>query len=992
MRTDRGRQKKWKKSRICVKNLPKYVAEDRLREFFSQKGEVTDAKLMRTTDGKSRQFGFVGFRSEREAEEALRFFNNSFLDTSKITCEIARRAGDPNIPRPWSRHTLKKQEKLSEEKKKVAAPKSSKLNYPKEKKEDSKKESENDDPQLQEFLQVMQPRVKSKLWANDTLTAPTPEQNGDVSDKKSYLKGKAKKKTAPVDAKVDKMGESDSGSLSSEAAEKSLNHDEAVSDMDYFRSRVKKEWSDSESADEDDESEDNEDDDDGDDHEGQYAKKMNPEGQVDTPHSDVSDEGRDEGSSEPDEEVVDPGDPSSSFEKEVLETGRLFVRNLPYTATEDELEEHFSKLGNVSQVHLVIDKETKRSKGFAYVLYTLPESAARALKELDNSIFQGRLLHVMPAKQKTITAKQETTGHANLGTKTFKQQREEERKTSEASGNTRAWNSLFMRPDTVCLFGCLSTVFLAYIKLFANLEFVGIAAAATPKEKSKVARKGKGKDIIKEGAEKEPAERGHLHDPKEHLRMRVEEERIMVVENIARKFGVSKSDLLDREADDLAVRIALGETQVIAETKKALLNAGVDTSSLEEFAAGNSDSVKRSNHVILVKNLPYGASEAELANMFGKFGSLDKIILPPTKTLALVIFLEPAEARAAFRGLAYKRYKDGPLYLEWAPGNILSPRLKTLGDGTSTAMVGEPDAKRVFLEQHVEGVADADIDHDRVEDIIDYFISNNRALCLRIIISIELVDLSSRLKVADWLLTAQLYHVVASVLQSRSLFVKNLNFKTSDESLKKHFTEHVKEGRILSVRVKKHLKNGKNVSMGFGFIEFDSVDTAMNICRDLQRTVLDSHALILQLCHAKKDERVNKVKKDQSSTKLIVRNVAFEATEKELRHLFSPFGQIKSLRLPMRFGNHRGFAFVEYVTKQEAQNALEALSSTHFYGRHLVLERAKEGESLEELRARTAAQFTDEQSGYQNPTKLSKKRKHLSILDEGSVKFERLTD
>ncbi|GAY42271.1 hypothetical protein CUMW_065530, partial [Citrus unshiu] len=66
----------------------------------------------------------------------------------------------------------------------------------------------------------------------------------------------------------------------------------------------------------------------------------------------------------------------------------------------------------------------------------------------------------------------------------------------------------------------------------------------------------------------------------------------------------------------------------------------------------------------------------------------------------------------------------------------------------------------------------------------------------------------------------------------------------------------------------------------------------------------------------------------------------------------------------------RDFAFVEYVTKQEAQNALEALSNTHLYGRHLiiaiiattfqVLERAKEGESLEELRARTAAQFTDE--------------------------------
>lgn len=121
----------------------------------------------------------------------------------------------------------------------------------------------------------------------------------------------------------------------------------------------------------------------------------------------------------------------------------------------------------------------------------------------------------------------------------------------------------------------------------------------------------------------------------------------------------------------------------------------------------------------------------------------------------------------------------------------------------------------------------------------------------------------------------------------------------------------------------------------------------------------------------------------------------------------------------MRFGKHRGFAFVEYVTKQEAKNALGALSNTHLYGRHLVccvkgkkrkkkrknlcyisdyicvcvsgfqvLERAKEGESLEELRARTAAQFSDGQSS----SKFSKKRKHMAVLDEHDFSFERIAD
>ena len=40
--------------------------------------------------------------------------------------------------------------------------------------------------------------------------------------------------------------------------------------------------------------------------------------------------------------------------------------------------------------------------------------------------------------------------------------------------------------------------------------------------------------------------------------------------------------------------------------------------------------------------------------------------------------------------------------------------------------------------------------------------------------------------------------------------------------------------------------------------------------------------------------------------------------------LFSPFGHLKSCRLPKKFdGSHRGFAFIEFVTKQEAKNALE---------------------------------------------------------------------
>lgn len=75
---------------------------------------------------------------------------------------------------------------------------------------------------------------------------------------------------------------------------------------------------------------------------------------------------------------------------------------------------------------------------------------------------------------------------------------------------------------------------------------------------------------------------------------------------------------------------------MIIDTKKALVNSGVNVSALEKIASAKADAISRSNHVILAKNLPYGTSEGDLTKMFGKYGSIDKIILPPTKTLALV--------------------------------------------------------------------------------------------------------------------------------------------------------------------------------------------------------------------------------------------------------------------------------------------------------------------------------------------------------------------
>lgn len=86
-----------------------------------------------------------------------------------------------------------------------------------------------------------------------------------------------------------------------------------------------------------------------------------------------------------------------------------------------------------------------------------------------------------------------------------------------------------------------------------------------------------------------------------------------------------------------------------------------------------------------------------------------------------------------------------------------------------------------------------------------------------------------------------------------------------------------------------------------------------------QGTVLDGHKLALQLSMRKgrpgsgqesktKPQEALQDRKGQG-TKLVVRNVAFEATRKDLMALFMPFGQIKSCRLPKKMdGNHRSDA------------------------------------------------------------------------------------
>ena len=79
---------------------------------------------------------------------------------------------------------------------------------------------------------------------------------------------------------------------------------------------------------------------------------------------------------------------------------RLYVGNLPYTTSEDQLTELFSRAGTVDSVRVMRDTATGRARGFAFVEMGTDEEAQRAISELHEHQLEGRALVVNEARPK----------------------------------------------------------------------------------------------------------------------------------------------------------------------------------------------------------------------------------------------------------------------------------------------------------------------------------------------------------------------------------------------------------------------------------------------------------------------------------------------------------------------------------------------------------------------------------------------------------------
>lgn len=743
----------------------------------------------------------MGYQTEQEANDAVKFLDNTCINTSRITVEACAALGSDSKPKSWSKYSAdsSKNQKTKETDPKIKAndDTTQALQLKTKKKKDERIDEifgeHKNDPKFLEFLKV---HGKGKdIWDND-LGLETVVKKGDVKKTSTITSTNEEQLNDNVTADSDTQANSDDDSGNDDDSVKVANQD--ISDSEYLKllkskkpesgkqKEVKKKEKKSidlftikirgipfnakrkdilkffdkskpfsvrlptkshgfcyvgfktEKA---------------------FQKAMvknlsflNGKQLHLTDFTEKNKTSKAKSSEKEQQKQEKPKNPKWAKQEEALQTeedisesGRIFFRNLTYSTNEEQIQKLFEKFGPIAEVNLPLDPITRQIKGFGTVTFVLPENAVQAFNELDGTIFQGRLLHLLPGKSKDT----DDIDIENMEGLSFKQKKE--LKLKQTANSAHNWNSLFLGANAVA-------------------------------------------------------------------------------ESMAKNYQTTKEAILDTAAggSSAAVRLALGETQLVMEMRNFL---EVNDVVLDVF---NKMPKKRSKTVILVKNLPEGTVANEIHSIFCKFGPLGRVVLPPSGITAIVEFLDPGEARAAFRKLAYSRFKMLPLYLEWAPEN-------TFKTASTTAMAADGNAKTESEE--------TDADNNDIKAAKKKSNAFSKENYIKIKKGEEIDEIKQGLendsKNGDESGNDD-SEVETEPEPGTTLFLRNLNFKTRENTIRNHF-KHIGKIHHIQVAMKKDPSDPKNrVSLGYGFIQFKQKASLEKALKTMPITQIDNNAVELK--------------------------------------------------------------------------------------------------------------------------------------------------
>ncbi|KJP87206.1 hypothetical protein AK88_03123 [Plasmodium fragile] len=955
------------KTRLIIKNVPKYMNEmDLKKHFFKMKGnyefKITDIKIMKRKKlvknkefFESRKICFIGFINNTDCENFKKSFNNTYINTSKIVVEDAF---SPLI----SKNAQQSRNASSYALKRIA-------DIQKMKKDKSVQIVKNENV-VNKTIPIKKTKAGMSTTRSHVIFLDEQPDQGDVGedDKKQKMKKKKKKKkktqmegdnsesgetpcerlepaekarTADAEGYIDEEGNRDDAAHAdtSDGAQSDVEKEEEEEEkaLDWLKKISKGEESDKNvHCDKNDQKD-------------QSAQKNRLfEDDTSTASNLSSDEK--EGKKKTDNALDEEDD-------ENMNTGKIIIFNMP-PVNELDVKNLCERFGPVVDV-----KVFKNVKKGAVALNLNEKKNNKSSDDFFIKLLKENHDSFVNEKEREKKKKKKKLDEADSGM----MKRED---TEIADGECADWKN----KDGSNRNESIVNSDLTNVKVYAFVNFMFPSACERAKHflNNAIFR---GKVLsVKYAKEKlgdyEYADKGKnnvfiklSHDSKTSYKkiLEIQKKRNCQNENIwnilytdinssihsfCKENKCSPNSILNIKDRNIAVNVSLTETYIINKMKEWIKKEGIYLEAFEQIykkkdeggepsgetekkADGDNPSgeepsrvnqivkYKRSDDTIIVKNLCIQTNQKEVISLFKKYGVLSKVSFSPYNNIAILQFEKAENAKKAFISNSYIRYKKLPLYLEWAPMNLFERKGDQDGDGSSNKgemKDGEVPAKDE-VKKSEKKAAPKEQQHYSESESSDEEITH------------------------------------------ASIYIKNLNFNTKEEDLKKLFEKL--EGFITCniVKSKKAISNKnhekgkapeqKLMSQGYGFVEFKSKELALEAIKKLTATTLDGHVLELSLSRNRVKKKKNKnneekevvKEKKKISKKLLVKNLAFQVTKEELRKLFSAFGNIKSVRIPKNaYNRSRGYAFVEFMSKNECLTAIESLQHTHLYGRHLIID------------------------------------------------------
>ena len=360
---------------------------------------------------------------------------------------------------------------------------------------------------------------------------------------------------------------------------------------------------------------------------------------------------------------------------------------------------------------------------------------------------------------------------------------------------------------------------------------------------------------------------------------------------------------------------------------------------------------------IFIRNVPYATQEDELEKFFSRFGNVVDVQIPfdklaqRNKGIAFVTFDSVDAVIAALKESLI--FEGRHLKLQPAEPAPKKQEDEIPDDDESYAS----KKRRQMKIEKPESWNALFLNKDTVAEATAHMLGLTKAQ----ILNPESDDIASRLAIAESQLINETKQMFQDAGIDLSLFedtenrknsktliiVKNLKYETTEEEIRNMFAAYGSLVRFIFPP-----------THAVSLVEFARPEDAKRAFQALSFKKVHDQPIYLQWAPAQAtasnaQDSGKRVKSDKQlkTTTLIMKNVPFKATKREISDLVNVYAKVKAIRMVKKAdgSSHRGFVFLDFNTRQEATAALENLANVHLYDRHLVIQPADVGRNVDSI-------------------------------------------